>query len=155
MTAADNGASPAVPHNIPPPAPGPGVIVAKRVLVLDHVPPMVALDNAMLLPVQTAVGPRMRVGLVATVAKVAAVPHVVKFLIVVVPPAGGCEEIAPVVGSTVATLETLLVHVPVVLPLFRVVVPPRQIKLVAGNEGMLLTVTGAENCCALVHPAPG
>ena len=98
-------------------------IVATVVIVLLHVPPVVASVKLMVVPVHRLVGPVIDPGPAPTVTTVVAIqPAPSEYVIVVVPIVPPVR--IPVVRPIVATVVVLLVHVPPVTASLNVMVPP-------------------------------
>lgn len=134
----------------PPPAPGPGVIVATVVVPLIHVPPVIALLNVIVDPVHTPVKPEMAPGTAITVtvntdAGAQPLEYVITALLDDEPPdtPDTTPPPAPGPGVIVATVIVPLVHVPPVIALLNVIVDPSHTRgspVIAPGNAITVTV---------------
>jgi hypothetical protein len=119
-----------------------GSTVAMFELLLVHVPPGTVLLSCVVAFWQIVVAPIIDDG-AFTVSDVVVLPQILVAVIIVVPLPMLVLLASPVLGSMVATVVLLLVHVPVGTPLLlNVTVPPRH--TVAGPDildGAAITVT--------------
>jgi hypothetical protein len=140
------------PVTIPPPAPGPGVIVAIVVAALVHVPPVIALLNVVVRPEHTEVLPVMAVaGGAITVTVAVGDPHPLEYVMTDVPPVTPVTTPppAPGPGVTIATVAGALLQVPPVIASLNVMLNPVH-TLVSPDmgPGTFVTVT----IVVFVHP---
>lgn len=118
--------------------------------LLLHVPPDTELDSVVVAAIHTDDEPVILPGAVrSSTVTVAGEPQVLSYVIVVEPTA--TPNTTPVVGFTVATATSLLVHVPPAAVLLRVVVDPVQTVVVPViAAGLALTVMP----CTAALPQP-
>lgn len=138
-----------MPPDIPAIEPEPGTAVATAVLLLVHVPPVMASLRMMVKPWQTFATPIIAEGVGRTVTVVIVI-HPFVYVMTDVP--GAMPETIPVVEPIVAVPVLLLLHVPPVVALLKVetAVPIHITVVPVMAAGLAPTVTTVE----IVHPVP-